>query len=154
MRLAGNQNIYSYAAAGKVETSVNWILFRKNGDFTPISEHTLNNVYLDFFKTELIPVFNSVITNLKKQKEHLALQLDFEFGNISEEAYSGREAMYLIEPEEIPARKLKQNINILFTFSNIVMDAEEISEAFNCRLETAEDALQMLLFKDEPDAGI
>jgi hypothetical protein len=148
------QNIYSFATPKRIDTSINWLIAKKGGDFTIIRENDLNNMYLTIFKERLTPVFNKVINNLKKQKEHLALQLNFEFGNISEKEYDKQEEEYLCEPEEVPVQKLKQDINILFTFSGIVMDSEELSEAFNCQIGTAEKALQTLLFRDNPDAGI
>jgi hypothetical protein len=139
---------------GKVETSVNWIAFKRDGNFALIHEHDLNSAYLNFFQRKLIPVFNKVITNLKKQKEHLALRLDFEFGNISEKVYNEQEEKYLTETEDIQTRELKQAIDVLFSFSNVVADSEEISEMFNCRLDMAEEALQALLSKDKPGAGV
>jgi hypothetical protein len=154
MQLMSNQSMYSYAAPGKVETSVNWIAFKKDGDFTLIREYELNNAYFNMFQRKLAPVFNKVITNLKKQKEHLALQLNFEFGNMPEEEYNKQEEKYLVDVEDVSTQELKQAIDILFSFSNVAMDSEEISEAFNCRLDTAEEALQKFLFEDKPSAGI
>jgi hypothetical protein len=154
MQLINNQSIFSYAAPGKVETSVNWIAFKRDGNFTLIREQELNNAYFNLFQRKLTPVFNKVITNLKKQKEHLALQLNCEFGNISEEEYNKQEEEYLVEAEDVSTQELKQAIDILFSFSNVAMDSEEISEAFNCRLDTAEEALQTFLFKDKPSAGL
>jgi hypothetical protein len=154
MQLMSNQSMYSYAAPGKVETSVNWIAFKKDGNFTLIREHELNNAYFDIFQRTLVPVFNKVITNLKKRKEHLALQLSFEFGNMSEEEYNKQEEKYLADAEDVSIQELKQAIDILFSFSNVAMDSEELSEAFNCRIDTAEEALQRLLFEDKPSAGV
>jgi hypothetical protein len=154
MQPMGSQSIYSYAAIGKVETSVNWFAFKRDGNYTLIREYELRNAYSKFFQQELTPVFNKVITNLKNQKEHLALQLNFQFGNISEEEYNKQEEKYLVEAEEVSTQELKRAVNILFSFSNVAMDSEEISEAFNCRLDTAEEALQLLLFEDKPSAGI
>jgi hypothetical protein len=142
------------ASPNKIQTSVNWIIAKKDGDITLIHENELNNIYFDIFKGKIAPVFNKVITNLKKQKEHLALQLNFEFGNISEEEFNKLEENYFVKPEEISVQKLKQDINTLFAFSSVFMDSEEISEAFNCKIDTAEEALQLLLFKDETNAGI
>jgi hypothetical protein len=154
MQSITGQDMYSYAASGKTKTSVNWIILKKDNDFTLIPERDLNNAYLNLFKRALTPTFNRVITNLMRQKEHLALQLNFEFGNISEVEYARQEEKYLIEEEDIPIQALKQHIDILFTLSDVVMDAEEVSEAFNCSVDTAEKALQKLLFEDTADAGI
>jgi hypothetical protein len=149
------RNVHSCAATpGKIGTSVNLITFKRDGSFTLISEYDLNKAYFDLFRKKLSPVFNKAITNLKRQKEHLALQLNFEFGNITNEEFDKQEAQYLVETEDIPAEKLKQDINILATFSDVVMDAEEISDVFNCRIDTAEEAIQMLLLEDELDAGV
>jgi hypothetical protein len=153
MQSISDQSICSYVAPGEIGTSVNWIALRKDGNFTLIREHDLNSAYFSLFRKELTPVFNSVITNLKKQKEHLALQLNFEFGNIPEEEYASQEEKYLVEAKDISVQELKRYIDILFTFSDVVMDSEEISEAFNCPLDTAEEALRTLLFKDKASAG-
>jgi Fic family protein len=149
-----NQDTYSYAASGKIGTSVNWLILKKNGCFTLVQERDLNSAYLNFFKKTLTPTFNKVITNLIRQKEHLALQLNFEFGNMSEDEYNRQEEAYLVEEEDIPIQKLKQHIDILFALSDVVMDAEEIAEAFNCPVNTAEEALQKLLFEDNTHAGV
>jgi hypothetical protein len=116
--------------------------------FTPFPPYCLKS------RKELIPVFNTVITNLEKQKEHLALQLNFEFGNVPEEEYASQEEEYLVEARDISVQELKRYIDILFTFSDVIMDSEEIAEAFNCPVDVAEEALQSLLFKDRPSAGI
>jgi hypothetical protein len=148
------QSIYSCVTPKRLDTSVNWLIVKKGGNFTLIQENALNNMYLAIFKEKLTPVFSKVISNLKKQKEHLALQLNFEFGNISQEDFNKQEENYLVEPEKIPVQKLTQDIEIFLTFSGVPMDSEDIAEAFNCQTDTAEEALQTLLFKDGPDAGI
>jgi hypothetical protein len=153
MQPMNSQSIYSYAAPGRVETSVNWATPKRDGSFILIPERELNDAYFNLFQIKLTPVFNKVITNLKRQKEHLALQLNFEFGNMSEETYNEQEEKYLVEAEDVSAQELKQAIDILFSFSNVAMDAEEISEVFNCRLDAAEEALQAFLFKDGSNAG-
>jgi hypothetical protein len=154
MRSADNQNIFSYATPGNVRTSINWIAVRRNGDFTLIPDHELNNAYFGLFQRKLTPVFNRVLTNLKRQKEYLALQLNLEYGNISENDYAEQEEKYLVETENITAKELKQDIDILFSFSGNAMDAEEVSEAFNCHIDTAEEALQALLSRDMSSAGV
>jgi hypothetical protein len=154
MRSIDGQNIFSCASPGNVKTSVNWIAVGRDGDFTLIPDRELNNAYFELFQKKLTPVFNRVITNLKRQKEYLALQLNLEYGNISENEYAKQEEKYLVETENIRTKELKQAIDILFSFSGNVMDAEEISEAFNCRIDTAEEALQSLLSKDTSSAGV
>jgi hypothetical protein len=154
MQTISSPNTCSYVISGKVETSINWIAFKRDGDFALIRQNELDNFYLGFFKQKLTPVFNQVITNLKKQKEHLALQLNFEFGNMTEAEFNKQEEKYLSEPKRISIQELKQNINILYTFSNVDMDSEEISEAFDCQIDTAEEALQLLLFEDKPNARL
>jgi hypothetical protein len=99
----------------------------------------------DFLDQEIRATFNNVITNLKKQKEYLALQLNYEFGNLTEDTYHEQEEQYLVESQDIPVVELKRGIDILFTFSGVIMDAEEIAGAFNCPIDTAEEALQMFL---------
>jgi hypothetical protein len=137
-----------------VETAINWIAVKRDGNFALIRQNELDNFYLGLFKQKLTPIFHQVITNLKKQKEHLALQLNFEFGNISEVEFDKEEKKYLDEPKKIPIQELKQNIDILYTFSKVDMDSEEISEAFDCQIDTAEEALQLLLFEDKPNARV
>jgi hypothetical protein len=153
--VTADSSLYSYVTSGKIETSIiNLLAIKKDGNFTLISQYDLNHAYFSLFKERLTPVFNTVLTNLKKQKEHLALQLNFEFGNISEKEFNKQEEKYLSEPQDIPLQVLKQDINMLFAFSNVVMDAEEVSAAFDCPLDTAEEALQLLLFEDKSNACV
>jgi hypothetical protein len=88
------------------------------------------------------------------QKEYLAAQLNFEFGNISEDEYNKQEDKYLVEAEDIPVQELKQYIEVLFMLSHVVMDSEEISEAFNCPVDTAENALRAFTSAGKSDSGI
>jgi hypothetical protein len=117
------------------------------------SNYSAHNDYPAFLKREVAPVLNKAITNLVKRKEHLALQLNYEFGNISEDEYEKQEEEYLDEPDEIPVKELKRHIRLLFEFSNVFMDAENVSEAFNCRLDIAEKALQELMSEGRTNAG-
>jgi hypothetical protein len=154
-QVAQKLSVQALVAPGSFETfNINLIVFSEDGSATVIQQHDLRNAYISFARERITPVFNKVITNLKKQNEHLALQLNFEFGNISEEEFVEQEEKYLSEPEETPIQKLKQDIGVLFAFSDVFMDAEEISEAFNCRLNAAEDALQMFLLEDKQNAGV
>jgi hypothetical protein len=52
MQPTNNQSIYSYVAPGKAETSVNWIAFKKGGNYTLIPEHDLNSAYFNLFRKE------------------------------------------------------------------------------------------------------
>jgi hypothetical protein len=52
---------------------------------------------------------------------------------------------YLSEPQKIPIEKLKNEIEILYHFSNKILDSEELSEALGCSIDDAENALQLML---------
>ena len=104
--------------------------------------YTAQGVYVP---QELISVFSTAINNLQKRKEHLALQLNREFGNISDEEYSKQEEAYLDEPDTIPEDELIRDIHLLLTFSKVPMDACDISDALNCSINAAENAIRVLL---------
>ena len=78
-------------------------------------------------------------------RNHLLLQLDLEYGNISEEYFDKEEPKYLTEVEDIPFEKLKKEIKVLFGFTNLPLDSEDISEILNCSVDDAEKALKNYL---------
>jgi hypothetical protein len=100
----------------------------------------------------LSPLFNKVITHLIEKKEHLALQLNYEFGNLTEEEFNSQEERYLKEPEVIEKKTLAKNIQMLFNFTGRAFDAIELSEMFNCEVQSAEESIQLLLFDEDKNA--
>ncbi|MDR2898070.1 MAG: hypothetical protein LBU99_04575 [Spirochaetaceae bacterium] len=110
--------------------------------------------FLDSFtiKRDISPLFNKVVTNLIEKKEHLALQLNYEFGNLTEEEFNTQEERYLKEPEVIDKKALANDIQMLFDFTGRAFDAIELSEMFNCEIEAAEDSIQQLLFNGGTNA--
>ncbi len=91
------------------------------------------------------PLFQRVISNLIKSRDYLGLQLNFEFGNIGEKEFDQLELDFITEPEKIDSGELKTEIEILVRLTNRVFNSEEISTMFNCSIETAEEAMNLLL---------
>jgi hypothetical protein len=89
-----------------------------------------------------VPLFNKAITNLLNIRNHLALQLDLECGNISEEYFDEEEPKYLAEAVKIPLDKLHEDVKLLLEFSNMSLDSEDIAEILNCPIDDAEKALK------------
>jgi hypothetical protein len=75
-------------------------------------------------------------------RNHLLLQLDFECGNISQEFFDKEESKYLSGIEKIPFEKLREQVKVLFGFTNLALDSGEISEILNCSVDDAEKALK------------
>lgn len=104
-----------------------------------------NRQYFEMIKDKLSPLLNTVISNLLRSRDYLGLQLNLEFGNISNDQYEQLELDFLKEPVQIEATTLKNDLDILMRLSNKVFNAEEISTMFNCPLETAENAIGLLI---------
>jgi hypothetical protein len=119
--------------------------FSKSGVLGVFQLNDFNQYYFSLVKDTIAPVFNKVITNLLKKKDFLALQLNHEFGNIDEKDYLDEEAKYLSEPQKLSIEKLKNEIEILYHFSNKILDSEELSEALDCSIDDAENALRLML---------
>jgi predicted CopG family antitoxin len=117
-------------------------MFEKDGSHSSY-DRSLDSAYFNLFRRELTPVFSKVIRNLKKRKEHLAAQLNFELGNLSEEEYNRQEEEYLDEYDIITEQELRQEIDVLYAFSDVSMDAEDVSVMFNCTIDIAEKALRL-----------
>jgi hypothetical protein len=117
-------------------------VFCRNDDNTIIivQQDTIEN----FYRKSLTPIFNKAIRNLLNTRKHLALQLELECGNISEEFFLEEEDKYLLETEKIPFDELKKEIDLLFRFSDMALDAEEVSNILNCPIEDAEKAINKL----------
>ena len=107
-----------------------------------------NRKYYDSVKNKLSPILKTIISNLLRSRDFLGLQLNLEFGNITNEQYEQLELEFLSEPQEIDPIVLKSDIDILMNLSNRVFNAEEISTMFNCSVETAEKAIDQLLLEE------
>ena len=94
---------------------------------------------------KIAPVFTKSIRNLLNTRNHLLLQLDLECGNISEEYFDKEESKYLSEIEKIPLEKLKEEIKLLFGFTNLPLDSEDISEILNCPVDDAEKVIHQYI---------
>lgn len=101
---------------------------------------------IDFFHEQyyraslpkISPVVKKVINNLFHERDYLALQLDYEFGNLTEEEFTKEEANYLTETVSEDENLLFDQMNLLFDISESVFDAEQISVAFNCSIDVAQ----------------
>lgn len=120
---------------------------RSDGVAMVIPQNILGNFYFDSFRNLFTPVFSKTVRNLLNIRNHLLLQLDLECGNISEEYFDKEESKYLTEIENIPFEKLQEEIKMLFAFSNLPLDSEDISEMLNCSVDDAENALRNYLYK-------
>lgn len=121
------------------------MICRSDGVAMVIPQNALGNFYFDSFRNQFAPVFNKAVSNLMSIRNHLLLQLDLEYGNISEEYFDKEEPKYLTEVEDIPFEKLKKEIKVLFGFTNLPLDSEDISEILNCSVDDAEKALKNYL---------
>jgi len=108
------------------------VVCRSDGVATVIHQDVLGDLSFNHFRRKVAPVFTKTVNNLLNIRNHLLLQLDLECGNISEEYFDKEEPKYLSEFEKIPPEKLKEEINILFGFTNLPFDSVDISEILNC----------------------
>ena len=106
------------------------------------SRNDLENRFFDYIREEIAPVFTKTIRNLLNTRNHLLLQLDLECGNISEEYFDREEPKYLSEIEEIPLEKLKEEIKLLCSFTNLSFDSDDISEILNCSIDDVEKVIK------------
>ena len=121
------------------------VIYRSDGATAIISRSVLDNLYLDYFKKKITPVFAKAIRNLLNIRNHLSLQLDLECENISEDYFDKEEPKYLSEVEKIPLEKLKEEIKVLFGFTNLPFDSEDISEILNCTVDDAEKIIHQYI---------
>ena len=89
-------------------------------------------------------VLKKVISNLFKNRDHLGLQLDFEFGNITECEFKEQELAFMKEPEKFDIHLLKADIELIMNFTGLVFNAEEVSAMFNCSIDDAAKAIDNL----------
>jgi len=121
------------------------IICRSDGAVAAIHQDTLGNLYFNTFREKIAPVFTKTIRNMLNIRNHLLLQLDLECKNISEEYFDKEEPKYLSEIEKIPLEKLKEEIKVLFGFTDFPFDSEDISEILNCSVDDAEKALNQYI---------
>ena len=124
------------------------VICRSDGATGVIPQDVLNNLYFRYYTELVSPLFQRAIKNLLNTRKHLALQLDLEFGNISEEYFNSEEKTCLFEAEKIPFDKLREEVNLLFKLSKMALDSEEVSGILNCPVDDAEKAIRNLLLKD------
>lgn len=121
------------------------LVCRNDGAVAVIPQSVLGTLYFNSFKEKTSPIFSKALKNMQNICNHLRLQLDLEYGNISEEYFDVEETKYLTEAENIPFEKLKEEVNMLLTFTDLPLDSEDISEILNCSIEDAEKALRSVL---------
>jgi len=114
-------------------------------DGTKIHQNVLESLYFNYFREKTAPVFTKAIRNLLNLRNLLSLQLDLECGNISEEYFDKEEPKYLSEVEKVPLEKLKEEIKVLFGFTNLPFDSEDISEILNCSVGDAEKMINQYI---------
>lgn len=137
-----------------VSTATNSVPLNLEITFTA-GDHSLKMPFNDFnigyfnaVKDKLSPILNKIVTNLIKSRDFLGLQLDLEFENISSEQYEQMEMDSLTELVEIDPNLLKNDIDILIKLTNRPYNSEEISTMFNCNLDAAEKAIELLLIDE------
>jgi hypothetical protein len=121
------------------------IICRNDGAVAVVPQNILGNLYFNTFREKITPVFKKAIENLLTIRNHLLLQLDLECGNISEEYFDKEEPKYLTETEKISFEKLREEMKVLFGFTNLPLDSEDISEILNCPINDAEKVLKHYL---------
>lgn len=136
---------YFPAIDGEVSYLAYSLVCRNDGTVVLISQNIVRNLYFNSFRNKISPVFNKALKNMMNIRNHLLLQLDLECGNISEEYFDNEEAKYLTESENISLEKLKEEIEILYNFTDLPLNPEEISEILNCSVDDAENALKNYL---------
>lgn len=115
--------------------------------------NNFNREYFERVKNVICPLLQTVISNLIRSRDYLGLQLNLEFGNIDEKEYEQLELAFLVEQSEVDPENLKNDINMLINLSNRVYNSEEIATMFNCSVDKAEKALNILLLGKESIDG-
>jgi hypothetical protein len=94
---------------------------------------------------KLIMLLSKTIINLLNRCNHLSLQLDFECGNISKDYFDKEEPKYLLQAENITHEELIEDIKILFDFTKLPLDSNDISKILNCSVDEAEKVINIIL---------
>jgi len=132
-------------AAGEVSFNSSVVILRSDGAVAIFPQDVLEKLCFNYFKEKITPVFTKSIKNLLKIRNYLLLQLDLECGNISEDYFDKEEPKYLSEIKEIPLEKLKEEIKLLFGFTNLPLDSADISEILNCPIDDAEKVIHQYI---------
>ena len=103
------------------------------------------NLYSDYLKEKIAPIFTKIIKNLLNTRNHLLLQLNLECGIISEEYFDKEEPKYLSEVKKIPLEELEKEIKLLFSLTNLPFDSADISEILNCPVDDAEKVINQFI---------
>jgi len=130
---------------GSVSQEIGTLIEEASDSKTLVPQDVLENFYFNAFRERITPVFNKTISNLLRIRNHLLMQLDLECGNISEEFFDKEEPKYLSEIEKIPLEKLKEEVKVLFSFTDLPFDSGDISEILNCSVDDAEKVLRYYL---------
>jgi len=138
-----NQLLFS-VVGGEIPYINYVVICRSDGAVATIPHDVLGNLYFNTFKEKMTPVFTKSIRNLLNIRNHLLLQLDLECGNITEEYFDREEPKYLTEVKKIPLKKLKEEIKLLYSFTNLPFDSRDISEILNCSIDDVEKVLEIL----------
>ena len=83
-----------------------------------------DRIYFEGDKYKLNSTLNKIISNLLRSRDFLGLQLNLEFGNITDEQYEQLDVDYLSEPQDVDLSVLKSDINVLMWLSNKIFNAE------------------------------
>jgi len=142
-----NKSLQFSVIRGEISYNSYTVICRSDGVVAAIPQDVLGNLYFNIFMEKIAPVITKTLKNLLKIRNHLLLQLDLECGNISEEYFDREEPKYLTKIENTPLEKLKEEIKILFNFTNLPFDSGEISDIFNCSVDDAEKILKYYLDK-------
>jgi hypothetical protein len=140
-----------FTLVGGEASSFSFAICRSDGAVVVIPQNILGNFFFNSFKEKVAPVFNKAFGNLLNIRNHILLQLDLECGNISEEYFDKEESKYLTEIEKPSFENLKEEVKILFDFTKLPLDSEDISEILNCPVDDAEKALKN--YMENRDAG-
>jgi len=124
------------------------IIFSINQDDIASGIKFLNEKTTEKVKEKFGPIFKEITTNLLRARDYLGLQLDLEYGNVSEKEFEELESLYLIEQKNIPCDGLKKYIEFVMDVTGKVFNSEEISTMFNCSAEAAEKAIDKMLLEE------
>lgn len=127
----GMNEIYVTVSNGYNSFMIPWLYF--------------NREYSSKIKESIAPLLNQVLTNLLKNRDFLGIQLNYEYGNITEQELSALVKQYLSSQVTYKTEILKRNIELLSYLSDKAFDSEELSIMFNCDINQAEEALDLLI---------
>jgi hypothetical protein len=134
-----NGGQYYFSSIGEPFVS---LIFWSSGYIYNISRDVCKEIYLNTSNETATTLLKKAIRNLLNIRNHLALQLDLECGNISEDYFEKEENKYLTEVEQIPLPDLYEEVSMLLRLSNMPLDAEEVSGILNCSIDGAEAAIK------------